>query len=477
MKRTFRLVLALCVAWLVPLALAAPPSTINYQGYLTSTTSGNPPISGAQVMTFRIYNSASGGVALWTETQLSVAVTNGSFNTVLGSVPASPLTLPFDVPYWLTVAINADGEMAPRQPLASSAYAFRAATLDSAATVLGSQISGTISNATLPVSPSLSGSLTLVTPSTSTTGNIMKGANPFIHNFGSGNTFAGLSAGNFTMTGSGNTGTGQSALTANAAGIQNSAFGRSALFLNTAGNNNTALGGSALTSNLTGNSNIGVGLLAGNHIVAGGFNIIIGDRGLTHADESSTIRIGESGLQTKSFIAGIRGVTPAVADALPVVIDSQGQLGTGNFGQAGASVFGTSSLTVTPATVQTVIPGLTTTITVPAGAVVLLTSVGALSTTSAVANGFSAVDVLLSTDGVAIPNGGFQRVIAANTAGVPNGMITGWSLSAVVTVAAGSHTFAVRAAGVNVAGAANATVSGDGTSPNQGTLTAVVLKL
>lgn len=37
--------------------------------------------------------------------------------------------------------------------------------------------------------------------------------------------------------------------------------------------------------------------------------------------------LGRPGIQTKTVIAGIRGITPGVADALPVVIDSAGQLG------------------------------------------------------------------------------------------------------------------------------------------------------
>ena len=56
----------------------------------------------------------------------------------------------------------------------------------------------------------------------------------------------------------------------------------------------------------------------------GDFNIDIGNYGF--AGEGSTIRIGSG--QTKTFIAGIRGETTDNADAVPVVIDSAGQLGT-----------------------------------------------------------------------------------------------------------------------------------------------------
>jgi hypothetical protein len=44
--------------------------------------------------------------------------------------------------------------------------------------------------------------------------------------------------------------------------------------------------------------------------------------------ESGVIRVGTSGTQTSFFAAGIRGVTTGSNDAVPVMIDSNGQLGT-----------------------------------------------------------------------------------------------------------------------------------------------------
>jgi hypothetical protein len=44
--------------------------------------------------------------------------------------------------------------------------------------------------------------------------------------------------------------------------------------------------------------------------------------------QNGTIRIGEVGTQTSFFAAGIRGVTTGINDAIPVVIDTGGQLGT-----------------------------------------------------------------------------------------------------------------------------------------------------
>ena len=155
MNKFFRFMVCAGLALLVTLATAAPPQTINYQGYLTNP--GGTPVNNAVVLTFRLYNVANGGAALYSETQLSVNVINGNFNAVIGSV--TPITLPFDVPYWLTVTVNSDAEMTPRQPLASSPYAFRAASLDSAATIAGSQITGPINTATI-VGSQISGTIT-----------------------------------------------------------------------------------------------------------------------------------------------------------------------------------------------------------------------------------------------------------------------------------------------------------------------------
>ena len=43
----------------------------------------------------------------------------------------APLDLPFDVQYWLGVAVDPDAEMLPRHALVTAPYAFRAAVADS----------------------------------------------------------------------------------------------------------------------------------------------------------------------------------------------------------------------------------------------------------------------------------------------------------------------------------------------------------
>lgn len=273
----------------------------------------------------------------------------------------------------------------------------------------GQVLAGTAGAPAWTGSPSLSGNLTLA-DSTATTGNIMKGTSPFIHNYGSSNTFIGVGAGNFTMTGysntvsggnafrynttgngntasgtialygnttgNNNTANGSAALQSNTTGSYNTASGGSALYNNTIGGNNTASGYEALWSNMnaysntasgfqslrnntsggsntasgvsalrnnttgnynsaygvsalynntTGGNNIAIGISAGLALTTGSYNIDIGNWGA--AAESNTTRIGDAN-QTRAFIAGIRGVTTGNVDAIPVLIDSAGQLGT-----------------------------------------------------------------------------------------------------------------------------------------------------
>ena len=180
----------------------------------------------------------------------------------------------------------------------------------------------------------------------------------YISSVGTQNMFAGVSSGNTTMSGTDNAGFGFNTLTATTSGGFNTAVGSQALDANTTGTSNTAIGFAALTSNTiggqntalgaqalqtiitgtqntavgyqalfanTGSSNIAVGVNAGAQLTTGNSNIDIGNIGV--AAESNTIRIGTLGTQTRNFIQGIFGVTPA-GSSTPVVIDANGQLGT-----------------------------------------------------------------------------------------------------------------------------------------------------
>ena len=99
-----------------------------------------------------------------------------------------------------------------------------------------------------------------------------------------------------------------------------------ALAESTTGNGNTAYGVGALGHNLAGSANIAIGYGAGGNFTTGNYNIAIGNLG--NAAEGFTIRVGDAGTQSRTFIAGIRGVTTDIANGIPVLIDSNGQLGT-----------------------------------------------------------------------------------------------------------------------------------------------------
>jgi hypothetical protein len=79
----------------------------------------------------------------------------------------------------------------------------------------------------------------------------------------------------------------------------------------------------ALGANTTGSNNIALGISAGARLTTGSNNIAIGNFGV--AGESRTIRIGTRGVQTKTFVAGVRGVT--VTGGVAVLVNSVGQLG------------------------------------------------------------------------------------------------------------------------------------------------------
>jgi hypothetical protein len=139
---------------------------------------------------------------------------------------------------------------------------------------------------------------------------------------GDNNTATGFAALYHNTTGTYNTANGFQALYSNTTGNFNTAIGIQALLLNTTGNHNAAIGIHALDSNTSGSNNIALGHLAGENLTTGINNIDIGSGGI--AGESGRIRIGTTGFQAATFIAGIRGT--AVTGAA-VVVNSSGQLG------------------------------------------------------------------------------------------------------------------------------------------------------
>ncbi len=175
----------------------------------------------------------------------------------------------------------------------------------------------------------------------------------FNNTTGTSNTGDGWRALFQNTTGARNTAGGRQALLSNTTGFENTATGSVALQNNTTGNDNTATGFAALNSNTTGalntangtgalvNStgdlNVAFGFAAGVNLATGNNNIYVGNVGVRR--ETNAIRIGaqfavtdQFGVlhpaHTATYIAGIRDTTTGIADAIPVLIDSAGQLGT-----------------------------------------------------------------------------------------------------------------------------------------------------
>ena len=281
-------------------ALAAVPNLISYQGLLTDAA-GTPLSNGPYLIQFRIYDAPTAGNVLWDNSFRQVQVTDGLFEYNLGDSVALPNQLFQNYSsLWLGVKVGTNPEMTPRTRLTSSGYAMHALHSDSAAlaasvydnsitsakiadgAIAGADINssevqrrvtgiaaagqainainadGSVTGVDVGFDGNLTGNLNLEL-SSATTGNILKGGTPFIHNFGTGNTFIGLSAGNLTMSGIYNTAIGDSALASNTSGAGNTASGSYALQSNTAGFINTASGSRALYSNTTGSYNTASG--------------------------------------------------------------------------------------------------------------------------------------------------------------------------------------------------------------------------
>jgi hypothetical protein len=287
-RNTVRSLTASCLLFGITLAQAAVPATLNYQGFLTNPTTGQPltTVPGSPLtVTFKLFNVASGGTALYTEVQ-PVSVTNGVFNVQIGSV--TTLSLQFDVPYWLEVAVGAT-TLTPRQPLASSATALRANVADS-----------------FPSAPSTC-SAGLFATGVDVHGNASGCAAPLMAVPGSGfnNTASGNGVLTSNTTGYGNTGAGSFTLPANTSGYWNSAFGANALSYNTTGNSNTASGQAALLLNSTGSNNTAQGQAALYSNTTGGNNTASGTHALSNnTTASNNLGIGYNALWSQSFDNG-----------------------------------------------------------------------------------------------------------------------------------------------------------------------------
>jgi hypothetical protein len=196
---------------------------------------------------------------------------------------------------------------------------------------------------------------------TSSLGQVQINSLPFLHGFGTNNTFIGTSSGNFTLSNTDNTGVGYNTFHALTSANTSTAVGSGALAAATSGGANTAVGKGALASvtttgsnsalgynslNLcTGGNNSAMGNLSLSALVGGSYNSCMGDSaGINYTGsessnicinspgtlgESNVMRIGSgTGTGTQqlnaAFISGITGITVTGA---AVLVSTSDQLG------------------------------------------------------------------------------------------------------------------------------------------------------
>ncbi len=120
---------AVCGVLAVP-AQAAVPHLVRYQG--SAADAKGVPLEGPYTLTLRLYNAETLGTVVWQETQTGVPFTKGNFSVLLGQV--APLNVDWSQPLWLSLQVNVDPELSPRQRITSVPLAVRAEVAEGLAT-------------------------------------------------------------------------------------------------------------------------------------------------------------------------------------------------------------------------------------------------------------------------------------------------------------------------------------------------------
>lgn len=105
MIRTFLYIL--CMALAVNATSAQIPHTFTLQCTLTDATS-NPLPDGIHRITVKIYNSPSGGTALYSE-EFSQSIAKGVFQCTIGEKSPFPINVNFNSQYY--IGISCDGNL------------------------------------------------------------------------------------------------------------------------------------------------------------------------------------------------------------------------------------------------------------------------------------------------------------------------------------------------------------------------------
>jgi hypothetical protein len=192
-----------------------------------------------------------------------------------------------------------------------------------------------------------------------------------------------------------------------------------------------------------------------------------GPQGPTGAT-GATGETGATGATGADGIEGLQGPIGPTGPAGPT--GPTGPLSTN--GQDALTRFGNQQLT-TNATQNVFIPGLTAEFTVPANAVVVVTTTGGLQTSSTVPGtaGAALVELGLYADNVTLQNGSRRRIMSAAEDGIQY-----WNISQVVPFTPGLHRISLAVFEASpTTFPSHANVSGADNSLMQGTLTVTII--
>jgi hypothetical protein len=160
-KKLFRALLFVSL-FMSPIVSAGSRDFLFHQGIATDTA--GDPLEGNLNVTFRLYEEATGGTALWEESQL-INFVNGVYLTELGSDEPFPSGLFEKESLFLGIQIEGDSEMTPRFEIRSVPFAQQAETAVTALSLAEDAViaAGSIDAAELAASGVVAGTYTLAT--------------------------------------------------------------------------------------------------------------------------------------------------------------------------------------------------------------------------------------------------------------------------------------------------------------------------
>lgn len=128
--RSFLLALPVALFSVVTARADAVPGTMTFAGKLANE---GTPVTGSRTLTFRLFQVETGGTTIWTE-EHQRTLTDGQVNLQLGAMTSLDETVFDGTALYLEVAVDGTA-LAPRMPVTTVPYAFRAAVADSARTL------------------------------------------------------------------------------------------------------------------------------------------------------------------------------------------------------------------------------------------------------------------------------------------------------------------------------------------------------